>query len=157
MRRRITNNHARANRRLSGRQRILQPRQLREGEFHRRVHALRRVASALGREIPQSFARFIEARREVPRFGFPTVRVIAIANNAEAQTSGDAAEKVDEFIDVGLRVADLTTHARGAIDEDCEVHWTNCNRREVGLKGNELRSAEVGDAIAFNKPRAARS
>ena len=100
---RITDDHARANRRFrrvgSIGRRVLDPRELRECEAHRRVHALRRIAAAIGRKRPKPHARFFEARGEIPRLRFPLVGLVAIANNADAHAFGHAAEELDEIVD----------------------------------------------------------
>ena len=113
--RRITDDHARANRwlwRVGGvGRRILDPRELRECEAHRCVHALWGVAATVGRKRPKSRARFFKARGEIPRLRFPLVGLVAVADDTDAHAFGHAAEEFNEIVDGALRVGDFAPHA----------------------------------------------
>ena len=120
------------------------------------MHGFRRVAASLGRERPESRACLVDTAREVPAAGLPVVGLVAVAHDADANALGHAAEEVDEVVDAALRVSQFARHARGAIDEDREVHRTIGDARQVALEGDETLGFEVGHLVARDLAHALR-
>jgi hypothetical protein len=157
MRRRIAHEDGCADRLRRVDRSIGQPRESRERELERGVHALGRIAAAFRGERPEPGAGLVEALREVPSAGLPVIGLVAVSHDADAHAPRHAAEEVHEVVDAALRVGKLARHARGAVDQDREVHRAVRHAREVALERNEPLGVEIGDLVAPDLARARRS